>query len=160
MIDIARQVLYSVEGGFDLPWACIVIELGYVVLILCIWPYENKSDYSLSFGNSAIMFLSNGLALYANYSNKLYFNFTVSIILISLACLPAIISLYLYFFADFKFDDSDSILEGSDLDSCDDSSEINCSLLEYTIFYITPFAWFFYGMAIPLMREKIFDKNE
>lgn len=162
LIDIIKQILYSIVAALDLPWACIVIEFGWCILIVCTWPYSDKSEYSLSFGNSLIMFISNGIALYGNYKDNLYFSFKFSIILVCIACLPAIISIYIYFIFDFKPLDSDSdssIIEGSDMDSCS-GPFMDYNSLEYLIFFITPFIWIFYGLSISLLTENIVNKNE
>lgn len=162
LIDIIRQILYSIAAGLDLPWACIAIEFGWCILIFCIRPYADKSEYSLSIGNSLIMFVSNGIALYGNYKDELYFDFKVSIILVVFACLPAIVSIYIYFIIDFQpfeSDSDDSMLEGSDFDSCS-GSDMEYNTLEYLIFFIAPFAWIFYGLSISLLTEKIIDKAE
>ena len=142
-VDIVRQIAYAIVAEFDIIWACIGIEIFWFLLILILRPYVNKSDYSLAFGNSFVLLVTNGTAIYAKMHNTLSFSFAVSLTFVILACIPSIISIYLYFI--FDFDDG---LNDDDFDVRDEKFEY----MFYGVgFVATPVTLVAFGMYIPLL---------
>lgn len=146
-VDIVRQIAYAIVAEFDIIWACIGIEIFWFLLILILRPYVNKSDYSLAFGNSFVLLVTNGTALYANMHNTLSFSFAVSLTFLILACIPSIVSIYLYFI--FDFDDN----------LYDDDYNVRDEKFEYMFygvgFVATPITLVVFGMYIPLLMTTI-----
>ena len=103
----------------------------------------------MTFGNSIVIFISNGAVLYSNYNDSAVFSLKVSLILVLIACLPAILSLYLYFIIDFQRDfkelSSDSVSEM-------DEGTFKISLI---LTIVTPIAFFFYGTNISLITNEL-----
>ena len=142
LFDVIKQICFAIVAGLDLPWACLIIEIGWCIALFSIFPYQNKSEYCLSFGSSFVVIVSNAASLYAEYTNKADFSFTFAVIVVVLACLPPIIALYIHFCCDFKVDDDDD-----DDDFIDNNDEINIFFP-----YITPFVWLFYGLNVSLIQ--------
>ena len=145
LVDIVKQVAYAIVAAFDLPIACLAIEAFWFILIIIARPYKNVSDYSLSFGSSLVIFLSNGGIVYSDYRDTGMFSFKTTVIFVIIACIPAILSGYLFFIFDFnaKIDDSSP------------QEKINEDNLRYVLLissYVAPFAFFTVGlnMFIPV----------
>lgn len=102
LVDIIRQVVYAIVAAYDLPIVCICIEIAWFILILISRPYCNVSDYSLSFGNSLVVLMSNSAAVYSNYRSWGLFSFKTTVIFVIVACIPAVVSAYLFFIFDFN----------------------------------------------------------
>lgn len=150
LIDIVKQVIYAIISAYDFIWGCVVIEVIWVILVIVFRPYNNVSDYSLTFGCSLIVLIANCAVLYSNYHNSPVFSFKVTIILVILAIIPAIVSLYLFFIFDFNSDDYD---ESSSLED----SEINESTFKLGMIanFMTPVAFFCYATNITIITNKI-----
>lgn len=148
LIDIMRQVAYAVCASYDILWGCVGLEIFWVVLIIIFRPYTSASEYSLSIGNSIVVLISNGSLIYTNYFPTKLFGYTVTIAFIIIACIPAILSLFLYFAIDFHLDDEDG-----DTDNYEFEESINS--LSFFALMVTPVAWGFYGLVIPLIDNKV-----
>lgn len=151
LVDTIRQVLYAIFAAYDILWGCAAIELFWVILIIAVRPYSGVSDYFLSIGNSLVILISNGSLIYANYVPMKKFDFTASIIFIAITCVPAVLSLYFYFIFDFNIEEDS-----------DDDEEYDKSVNAVTFFAMTmtPVAWLFYGLVIPLIDGKRNIKND
>lgn len=142
-----------------------MLEVIWVILIVSLRPFQNKSDYSLSLGNSLIMFISNGAMLYSSLNDDVIISFGVSIVFVILACIPAIASLFIYFVYDFATEDDDDDGESSeDVDDIEDKSDdpgiknwSNRAIynLSNSILALTPIAWTFYGFSVSLLEKDI-----
>ncbi|KAK8880891.1 hypothetical protein M9Y10_003590 [Tritrichomonas musculus] len=104
IIDIIKQVAYALFAAYDIYYGCISLETVWVILIISLLPYRKKSEYSLSLGNSLIMFISNGAMIYSSLNNDAILSNAVSIAFVVLSCMPAVASLYIYFIYDFEME--------------------------------------------------------
>lgn len=164
IIDVSKQVAYALFAAYDVFYGCILLEVAWVALIFALLPYPNKSDYSLSVGNSVIMFISNGAMIYANSNEGSIISFAVTIVFVVLACIPAVSSLYIYFIFDFEvedekpseniddLDDSNNQLDQSEKKNGFDKTTYN---MANSIKALTPIAWFFYGLSVSLISKDI-----
>lgn len=147
LVDNLRQIAYAVLAAYDILWGCVGVEIGWILIVFIVRPYTNVSEYTLSVGNSLVVLISNGLLLYTNYNPMKTFGFTVTIVFIVIACIPAILSFYMYFAFDFSLDD----------DKSDANLEFEESVETLSIFAIsiTPLAWSFYGLVIPIFCNMV-----
>lgn len=146
LIDIIRQVAYAIVAAFDLPLICLIIEIIWLILIIIFRPYKNVSDYSLALGSSLVMFMPNGGAIYSDYRGKGLFSFKTTVIFVIMACIPAILSMYLFFIFDFDTHAEDNA----------DSKRIGDESLRVVYListYVGPFACFVLGINLNTMLE-------
>ena len=132
IIDIIKQVVYALFAAYDVYYGCILLEIFWVILIISLLPYKKKSEYSLSLGNSLIMFISNGAMIYSSLKNNAVFSNAVSIVFVIISCIPAVASLYVYFIYDFEVEvktenESDELNEVKTENESDELNEINKS---------------------------------
>lgn len=144
LIDIIKQLIYAILAGYDIVWGCLAIEIAWIIFIFIIRPYKDYSEYILTVGNCLVTTISNIAILCAIYKKIQRFNFAASISLVVIACLPAIISMYVFFILDFGVDDDDDDYEYKPL-----------IYVGYFTRIITPIAWFFYGLNIPIINGKL-----
>lgn len=102
LIDNLRQIAYAICAAYNKPWACIGLEVSWILLIIALLPYKKKSEYALAFGNSIVMFMSNGAAIYAETHGTKIFGFKLTVIFIIFACIPSLLAILLYFIFDFE----------------------------------------------------------
>ncbi|KAK8837324.1 hypothetical protein M9Y10_036757 [Tritrichomonas musculus] len=139
LIDTVKQIGYAIAIAFDVIWVCLIIEILWVILVFSIRPFVGISDYSLSAGNSFVLIVSNSILLYSSKNQSKYFSLAVCIIFIIMACIPAILSLYLFFIYDFDTNPDDT----------DDEKKNQASFKMWTITtYLSPIAWLFYGLNV------------
>ena len=83
---------------------------------------------------------SNGGAIYMNYNGNGFFSFKLTVIFVIIACVPAIVSAYLFFIFDADFDEEDS-----DDERHEDQITFG---MGYVAAIITLLVWLFYGTNI------------
>lgn len=143
LIDIAKQLLYAIFAGYDIIWGCLFLEIAWAVFILIIRPYSNLSEYTLTIGNSMVPCISNSIVLYSTYHEANRINFAGAVVLLIFACLPAIISMFVFFIKDLSFE-----VEIKDMSNYSD-------FIGYYAKVITPIAWFFYGLNVAIIDKKV-----
>lgn len=146
LLDVLRQIGYAISIELDCLWACLGIEIFWLVLIISVRPFNAISEHSLSFGNSLLLIISNGTFIYFDYHPSDKFSFGISILFLILACTPALISLILFFIFDFDVcpDDND---DNEDLNSSSSKSfGVVASIL-------TPLLWFSFGLNLLYLIE-------
>ena len=148
LIDIIKQVAFAICAAFDIIWACLAIEIAWVILIAITHPYNEKSSYPLVFGSSAVIIISNIIILASKYKSYKPIGFEVSIIIVVLAIIPAIVAFYIFIFYDFKLE----IDAETDL-SIEKVSSIHKMALVANI--IAPLAFICYGMFLPFFIGNI-----
>lgn len=140
--DSIFQILYAIAASFDVVWACLTIEIIWIILIFAVRHYKIISEYSLSGGNSLILIISNSVVLYSNMHNSSLLSYGASIFLVILACIPAIVSFYLFFIFDF-----DVTYEESDSDDSNKKVEYQRTL-NITAVFLTPLSFFCFGLNL------------
>lgn len=165
LIDITKQIGYAILAVYDILWGCITIEMIWVLVVFIVFPYRDVSEYSLSFGNSLLILITNGVLLHGKKHGFHIFGFKTAIKFVVIACIPAVLSGYLYFIFDFKVKPEDKTHEFDDIDD----SQLNSSEKEYKYGFvkdaiekicylshsITPLAWFFYGLNMSTFTSQI-----
>lgn len=165
LIDITKQIGFAILASYDQLWGCLTIEIAWVLIVFIIIPYRNVSDYSLAFGNSLLVFITNGVLLYGQKHGFTLFGFKTAIKFVIIACIPAVLSGYLYFIFDFEVELEEKNHEFDDIDD----SHLNSSEEEEKYGFdkkaidklsaltkaLTPFGWFFYGLSISAISKKI-----
>lgn len=151
LVDSLRQLAYALLAAYDILWGCLSVEIAWITLVLILRPYVNKSEYSLSVGSSLVVIISNSCLLYAHYHPSVTFGIEITIVLIVLACIPAVLSLYLYFALDFSVDEEEK-----------DAEELKLSIvyLSDVAIMISPLAWFFYGLILLVVTGEIPGSRE
>lgn len=165
LIDICKQISYAILAAYNINVGCILLETVWLALIIVCYPFKNKSDFSLTIGNSLAMFLSNGAVLYGDKKGFEVFGFGTTVAFMFLICLPAIISIYIYFFKDFETQINERTTE---YDLINDNSLNNYEIekkygfnkravdgLANAIKIILPFVWLFYGLNVSLINKRI-----
>lgn len=147
MVDIVKQIAYVIAAEYDVTLACIAIEAFWFILIIITHPYQNISDYSLAFGSSLVLFLANGGAIYMNYNGNGFFSFKLTVIFVIIACVPAIVSSYLFFIFDFN-----GKIEDSDSSSIKDNNLKSVFLISLIV---APLAWLVFGTNLPSLLEEV-----
>ena len=156
LIDIVKQVVYAVVSAYDFVLGSLITEIIWVILIIIFRPYQNISDYSLTFGGSLVVIIANSAIIYANSHDSPVFSFTISLIFVIIACVPAIVSLYLYFIFDFVKNYDDDFSSSFDSDEIDDPTY----KLGLVANLLTPFAFFFYATNITIITKKYYIPAE
>lgn len=87
----------------DMIEVCLAVEVFWFVIVIVFRPYSGISEHSLSAGNALILIISNATLLYYKNNDLAKLSFALSIVFVVLACLPTILSLYLFFIFDFDF---------------------------------------------------------
>lgn len=148
LVDTVRQISYAIVAALDILWACIGIEIFWIILIIVVRPYRNISDYSLAFGNSLVLLISNGAALYCDMNDTASFSFGITLFFVILACIPAVVSIYLFFIFDFQvyFDDDEDV----DLDEYEDFL-IGIGLIA------SPICFFFLGIFLATIFRSTYE---
>ena len=149
LIDIVCQFVYAIFVAKDMIEVCLAVEIFWFVILIAFRPYNGKSDHSLSAGNALVLIISNSALLYYKKHESLNISLAVSIIFVVLACLPAIISLYLFFIFDFELNPENNMCENTLI-----GDEIELNLMEKMCkiaTFLSPFSWFFYGLNIPYL---------
>lgn len=141
IIDLARQIAYAFSSAFDEPWACLFFELLWILLFSIFRPYNNYSEYIVQGGSSAIVIIANIIALVCHYNDNIFLSFYASLAIVCSACLPAIVSLFIFFAFDFEIDDK----------PCYDSPEDSSEVMSVVFLVMTPLSLFFYGLIIPII---------
>lgn len=143
IVDIVRQVVYAIVAALDIPWACIGLEIAWIILIFISWPYKYISEYVLQSGNSLVVIIETSVCLAADRKGTGFLTFKLSLILVIIACLPAIFSLIIFFLFDFGYRERDK-------------GKANVVLCITVIFrLISPFAWLFYGFGVALIDDAL-----
>ena len=140
LIDIIRQLVYSILAYYDIVWICLALEVLWAIFILIARPYQEKSEYVLTIGNCIITSISNSATIYA-IQKDIKLNFAITIFLIIIVILPAVISMIVYFSCDLSFDEENDVS-----DEC-------LETIGNFIKKITPFAWLFFGMNLPILKK-------
>lgn len=170
LIDIVRQVAYALSALFDCTWACIAIEIAWCIFVLAIRPYINLSDYFLTVGNSLVIFVGNVIAICMEKENK-FFSFEAAVGFFIAACIPAIISIYVFFFLEFQTKLDPCIFKLSKIPDDELESDLLAIKNKYigesfdklsTVFkIITPIAWCIFSLNIPIIESNnLFYDNE
>lgn len=147
IIDLFRQIIYAFFSAYEMSWFCLGLEIFWILIFAIFRPFENKSDYILQGGSSIIIIISNALSLSFEYNIFKSLSFGCSMEIIVAACLLTIISLYLFFAIDF------SIPKNKDKKLEEDIVEETSYIILLSFLIISPFAWLFYGMIIPLIKS-------
>ena len=103
LLDIIRQVVYAFFSAYDMLWYCLGLEILWILLFMIIRPFDSISDYILQGGSSLIVIISNSIALAFEYGKIESLSFASSVCIVVAACIPAIVSLYVYFGVDFVY---------------------------------------------------------
>lgn len=148
IIDMFRQISFAFVSAFDIPYACIGIEAGWLLLMIFHHPYNNVSEIVLQIGNSLIIILSNIIVVVFDKLMKGMLSFYMSICIIAAACIPAIISLFIFFKKDFEIDDDDQNEEKA--------KNLN-AIISVLITFYSPISWLFFGMVIPVIMKYFND---
>lgn len=154
-IDFGRQIAYAFSAAFDEPWACIAFEIAWILFFSIVKPYKCISQYVLRGGSSFIVILGNVIALICKYGKIDFLSFEISISLACVACIPAILSFYFYFATEFEIEDDKKIENKKSI-----TQDIS-GVITYEFYVISPIAWFFYGIFVPLMMDyfnNIYDQ--
>ena len=101
-LDTIKQIAYAFCAIYGSTWGCIFLEFIWVLIIFITFPYLKTSDYFLTIGNSAVMFITNGATLYANSHGTGSFNFSLALAFFFIAIIPSILAMITYFIFDFK----------------------------------------------------------
>lgn len=146
IIDILKQITYAILAACDLPLGCLIVEIAWIVAVVIVRPYSQKCEYVLQTGNSAIIVVDNALAIVYQSKNETFLSFGACVALVVAACIPAVVTLFVFFACDF----SDAVDGEDDWDSEDSSYSM------LLIFKISmPFVWLSIGIFIPsLSLEK------
>ncbi|KAK8876490.1 hypothetical protein M9Y10_006704 [Tritrichomonas musculus] len=141
VVDIVRQVVYAIVAALDIPWACIGLEIGWLILMFAVRPYKYFSDYVLQCGNSLIIIVETSVCIAADRNGTGFLTFSVSLALVIIACIPAVLSLFIFFLLDFGYSPSDK------------SDEELVYMMAMVVKYASPFAWIIYGFGVPLIEK-------
>lgn len=150
-IDMARQIVYAFVSAYDLPWACIMIEICWILAFSIPKIYNSPSEYVLQGGSSLIIITGNTIALVCKYTHTAFISFKWFLLLVCAAFLLAVVAFYVYFATEFQIEEDDPV-----------KKEERVKLSIYvTIFFmaITPIAWFFFGMFIPIIMNHFNEFN-
>lgn len=147
LIDIVKQVVYAIFATYDIIWGCVATEICWFIFIIVLRPYKAVSDYSLTVGNSLLVFISNGAILYSEKHESGMFSFKFAFYFVLVCCIPAILSIYLFFIFDADFDEEDS-----DDERHEDQITFG---MGYVAAIITPLVWLFYGTNMPLISNYV-----
>lgn len=140
VVEIVRQVIYAILAALDIPWACIGIEIAWIILVFAFRPYIQVSEYVIQCGNSLVIIAETAVCLAADHNGTEFLTFNVSIALVVVACIPAILALYIFFIFDFGYKPED---------------KTNNELVTYmatAVKFASPIAWMIYGLGIPLIE--------
>lgn len=118
------------------------IEIAWILLVLIGRIYKSPSQYLLQTGSSLIVIISNRIDIACEYHKKGFLSFGSSISLVCAACLPAILSLYVFFIFEFGIND-------------DHYKETMSDSITAVFLIFTSFAWLLFGMFIPIMLDNI-----
>lgn len=151
MIDTVRKIAFALVSAFDIIWACVGIEVFWLILVIATRPYKNVSDYFISIGESLIVLASNSAILVSNYTDKKVFNFTITLIIVFLACLPTVLALIFYFVCDFETEIKD------DLDSDYGDDEDSALLMNLFGMIALPITCLTFGMNMPMVALNKID---
>ena len=151
MIDTVRKIAFALVSAFDIIWACVGIEVFWLILVIATRPYKNVSDYFISIGESLIVLASNSAILVSNYTDKKVFNFTTTMIIVLLACLPAVLALIFYFVCDFDTEIKDSS------DSYDGDAEDSALIINIFGKVALPISCLTFGMNMPMVALNKID---
>lgn len=151
MIDTVRKIAFALVSAFDIIWACVGIEVFWLILVIATRPYKNVSDYFISIGESLIVLASNSAILVSNYTDKKVFNFTITMIIVLLACLPAVLALIFYFVCDFDTEIKDSS------DSYDGDAEDSALIINIFGKVALPISCLTFGMNMPMVALNKID---
>ena len=92
-IDIIRQIVYAIFASLDSLYVCLCIECSWIIIIFVIRPFANTSDYTLSCGSTFIVISSLIAPIIVEKKGYGVFSFKTSVILVFVACIPAVVSL-------------------------------------------------------------------
>lgn len=101
-VDIGKQIIYAFVSAYDIPLACLAVELAWILLFLAIRPFKSPSEYVLQGGSSTIVIIGNIIALVCEYKKTGFLSFKSSLALVISACIPAIAAIYVYFIFEFE----------------------------------------------------------
>lgn len=159
LIDLIRQIDYALVSANDVTWACLFIEITWILFIFILRPYINYSEYCLQAGNSSIVFIISIISLIYQYRTGYQISFLSSVAIVIVALILPTLSLYLYFLYDFiqTFDDTEDNSEKAE----NKRVKINFSINSlYYIKNILPFAFISYGIFIPLIMDHFNTNNK
>ncbi|KAK8892894.1 hypothetical protein M9Y10_030145 [Tritrichomonas musculus] len=148
VLDMFRQIAYAFVSAFDIPYACIGIECFWLILTIFPHPYNDKSEYSLQIGNSLILIISNIIVIAYDKLKMGLLSFYFSIIIIAVACVPAIMALFLFFKYDFDIEEASEDSERKKAPSI---------IIAILLTGYNPISWMFFGMIIPVIVEYFND---
>lgn len=143
--DTIRQIAYAILSAYDIIWACVGIEIAWFVLIVVFRPYRNVSDYTLAFGTTTILIISNGAILYTEYNDNKTFSFTITILLVFGACIPPVLSFILFFLFDFGREEVE-INEYAKVWKYE-----MLRILSFSLEIFLSLSWLAYGFYIPML---------
>lgn len=147
LLNFIKQIVFAIVSSYDINYACIIIEIAWAAFIIVLRPINGISSYSLIVGESIVMIITNSAALYQKSHIDYTFSFAATIVFVVLCCIPAVVSLYLFFIFDFN-----TKINSNDDDKFD--SESIGKTISITIWLI-PFGFVFVGMHYPLLIEFI-----
>lgn len=139
IVDIIKQVVYAIVAAFDIPWACVGIEIGWLVLIFGLRPFVQISEYVIQAGNSLIIIIETVVCIVVSSRGNGFLNFATSVTFVVLAFIPAIAGFYVYFIVDF---------DPSEDDSSDDDFNDVYYFLSLFVRIVSPFAMLIFGFFI------------
>lgn len=142
LLDFIKQIAFAIVSSYDINYACIGIEVAWLIFIIALRPIDGISSYSLILGESLVLIITNSVAIYQKSHMNHTFSFTVTIIFAIICCLPAVASLYLYFIFDFDTGVNSKDEEEYDVESIGKTIWITIWLI--------PFAFVFVGLYYPI----------
>ena len=135
--DIVRQIAYAICASYDISYACIGLEVAWIVLVFACRPFQNKSDSFLQLGGSVILIIELAVCIAHEKKGSGFLSFKLAWFLLVLACIPAVGALYVYFIFDFTINEDDEDEE--------DEKEDEKKAYELGLFIrvVSPVAWVF-----------------
>lgn len=136
--EIVRQIAYAICASYDISYACIGLEVAWIVLVFACRPFQNKSDYFLQLGSSAILIIELAVCIAHEKKGSGFLSFSLTCFLLFLACIPAVGALYVYFIFDFTINEDDDDQEDEKKED-----EVKAYKLGMIIRVVSPVAWLF-----------------
>lgn len=152
LIDVLKQVGYAFAAAYDYLWVCLFLEVAWAIAIIAVRPFDDISEHFLSIGNSIVLIISNSVFLHSKKNDHITLNYGLSIFFFVLACIPAVLSFYIFFIFDFL---KDGKIEEDEDEILDEKLEnIRCAKkVSIVASIISPIGWFCYGLMFPTIAN-------
>lgn len=147
IVDMIRQLIYAFVSAYDVVYACIAVEVVWMIVIISHHPYCVASEYVLQIGNSLILLISNIVIVVYKAIIKDVLSFYASLGIVIAACLPAILSLFVFFGKDFEIVD-----EKLKEEKIEKRKKLSTIIGVLTSLY-NPFSWLIFGMVCPVIMQ-------